>query len=169
MASDEANGHPSEPGEQPGPADDPLVALEQRLDRASAAAERLLADAMERLGDGLTGSSPGWAGSSGGEGGEPASDEEEPPPRRRQTPPAGWQQPAASGAAAARGLLGDDGELLLRMLGTLRDRIPPDLQRRLAEAVREVLLALRALIDWYLERSERRRAEPAPIRDIPIL
>ena len=51
----------------------------------------------------------------------------------------------------------------------MRDRIPPDLQRRLGEALREVLLALRALIDWYLERSERQRREPAEVEDIPIV
>jgi hypothetical protein len=52
---------------------------------------------------------------------------------------------------------------------SLRDRIPPELQQRLADAVREVLLAVRALIDWYLERSERDRAEPRQVQDIPIL
>jgi hypothetical protein len=35
--------------------------------------------------------------------------------------------------------------------------------------LREVLLALRALIDWYLERTERRRADPADVEDIPII
>ena len=38
----------------------------------------------------------------------------------------------------------------------------------LAAALKEVLLAIRALIDWYLERIERRRAEPADVEDIPI-
>ena len=50
----------------------------------------------------------------------------------------------------------------------MRDLIPADLQRRLAEALRELLLAVRALIDWYLDRIERRRAEPAEVQDIPI-
>jgi hypothetical protein len=39
----------------------------------------------------------------------------------------------------------------------------------LAEALRELLLALRALIDWYLERAERRRAAPVEVQDIPIV
>jgi hypothetical protein len=60
-------------------------------------------------------------------------------------------------------------DLLLGVLASLRDRIPPELQQRLADAVREVLLAVRALIDWYLERSERHRAEPRQVQDIPIL
>ncbi len=55
------------------------------------------------------------------------------------------------------------------LFGAVRDRIPPELQQRLAEAIREVLLALRALIDWYLERTERARSGPAEVQDIPIL
>jgi hypothetical protein len=55
------------------------------------------------------------------------------------------------------------------VIGSLREWIPPELQHRLAVALREVLLALRALIDWYLERSERRRGEPTEVQDIPIL
>ena len=47
--------------------------------------------------------------------------------------------------------------------------MPPELRRRLGEAVREVLLAVRALIDWYLERIERRSGEPPEVQDIPIL
>ena len=73
------------------------------------------------------------------------------------------QRPAAAGCSD------DEADLLLGLLTSLRDRIPPELQQRLAEAVREVLLALRALIDWYLERTERRAAEPAEVQDIPIL
>jgi hypothetical protein len=51
----------------------------------------------------------------------------------------------------------------------LRDLVPPELQRRLAAAIRELLLALRALIDWYLERLERRREQAVEVQDIPIL
>jgi hypothetical protein len=31
------------------------------------------------------------------------------------------------------------------------------------------MLAVRALIDWYLERTERRRADSDEVQDIPIL
>ena len=37
------------------------------------------------------------------------------------------------------------------------------------KALREVLQALRDLLDWYLERLDRQRAEPAEVQDIPIL
>jgi hypothetical protein len=117
---------------------DALGRLEERLDRASEAAERLLADAADQV--------------------------------TRKPPPAGWQQPGREEEAARPGSgLGADADLLLALVAALRDRIPPDLQQRLAEAVREVLLALRALIDWYLEHSEHRRSGPSDVEDIPIL
>jgi len=37
------------------------------------------------------------------------------------------------------------------------------------EALRDLLRHGRALIDWYLERTERRRREPAEVQDIPIV
>jgi hypothetical protein len=46
--------------------------------------------------------------------------------------------------------------------------VPAELQRRLAEALRELLLALRALIDLYLERLERPEQAPTEMEDIPI-
>jgi hypothetical protein len=79
-------------------------------------------------------------------------------------PPAGWQDPGA-GAADRSG----DLELLIGVVQSLRDLIPPELQQRLAAALREVLLAVRALIDWYLERAEQRRAAPVEVQDIPIV
>lgn len=87
----------------------------------------------------------------------------------RRTPPAGWQAPEPEpGQEGEAGGGRADVEVLLEALRAVRDRIPPDLQRRLGEALRELLLALRALIDWYLERTERRRREPAEVQDIPI-
>jgi hypothetical protein len=151
-----------------------LRRLEQRLDRAAAAAEILLGDAVAAAGDGgggpgasASGSGAGagasGSGASGGDGADAGGGDG--PPR---VPPAGWQQPAPDGGAG-RGFTGGELELLLGLLASLRDRIPPELQQRLADAVREVLLAVRAVIDWYLERSERHRAEPRQVQDIPIL
>jgi hypothetical protein len=120
--------------------DDPLSRLEQRLDRASEAAERLIAEAAAAA--------------------------------VRRPPPAGWQQrnseseePRSRSEPRPAGEI----ELLLEAIHALRDRIPPELQHRLGEALREVLLAVRALIDWYLERTERRRSAPVEVQDIPIL
>jgi hypothetical protein len=134
---------------------DALRALEERLDRAAAAAERLLSEAgTAAAGAGTAGAGAGGAGAS-------------------SLPPRGWQR-AAGGGAAGGGALGGwidsaDAELLFSLLAGLRDRIPADLQQRLAAALHEVLQALRALIDWCLERAERRRAAPTEVQDIPIL
>jgi hypothetical protein len=148
MAGNEAHDHRAErPSE---PVEDALGRLEERLDRASQAAERLLADAAQRA--------------TGGPGEDEAGTADD---HADRPPPAGWQQ---SGPERDPGSpLLADGDLLLGLFGAVRDRIPPDLQKRLAEAIREVLLALRALIDWYLERSERARSGPAEVQDIPIL
>jgi hypothetical protein len=138
MASNEADEQHADP--PPEQARDALGRLEERLDRASQAAERLLAGAAEHA--------------------------------TRRPPPAGWQQPRTEEEAresTSTSGLGADADLLLALVASLRDRLPPDLQQRLAEAVREVLLALRALIDWYLERSERQPPEASEIQDIPIL
>ncbi len=121
-------------------AHDSLRRLEQRLDRASEAAERLFSEAAQS------------AASAAG-----------------RVPPAGWQIPRTESGAAGGPTSAGEAELLVAVVQSLRDLIPPDLQRRLAEAIRELLIAVRALIDWYLERIERNRTEPAEVEDIPIL
>jgi hypothetical protein len=110
-----------------------LRRLEERLDRASAAAERLMAEAAERTDD-----SP---------------------------PPSGWQAPESDGGARRD----SDLEALLTLARSLRDLVPADLQQRLITALRELLQAVRDLVDWYVERLDRERAEPAQVQDIPIL
>jgi hypothetical protein len=142
---------------------DALRRLEERLDRAAAAAERLLGDAVAAAGSGAGADAGSGAGADAGSGAGADAGDGSP-----DVPPAGWQQPASDGGPA-RGLGSGELDLLLGVLASLRDRIPPELQQRLADAVREVLMAVRALIDWYLERSERRRAEPRQVQDIPIL
>jgi hypothetical protein len=154
---------------------DALRRLEERLDRASDAAERLIAEATARVagvgsgarraGTGSSGKSAEGAGKTAGaaDAGKTAGgrDSAGTKAESHRPPPAGWHSP--------EGPERSETELLTQVLGALRDLIPPELQRRLAEALRELLLALRALIDWYLERAERRRAEPAVVQDIPII
>jgi hypothetical protein len=58
----------------------------------------------------------------------------------------------------------------MALLAAVREAVPAQLSRQLAAALRELLLALRALIDWYLERL----GEPAggraevEVEDIPL-
>jgi hypothetical protein len=53
------------------------------------------------------------------------------------------------------------------LLDAMRRAAPPELQERVTSLIREVLLTLRSLIDWYLDRLERPRRE-ARVEDIPI-
>lgn len=81
-------------------------------------------------------------------------------------PPSGWAAPGAD--EEPRSAAGElDG--LVAALASLRDLVPPELQRRLAEALRELLLAIRALLDWYIERLDREQAATGEAEDIPIL
>jgi hypothetical protein len=83
---------------------------------------------------------------------------------REPVPPRGWD----SGHGEAPRPL--DLHALLGLLDVVRDAVPDELSRQLAEALRQLLLALRALLDWYLERL----GEPAPgragveVEDIPL-
>jgi hypothetical protein len=157
--------------EQP-PDDQMLRRLERRLDEASAAAERLIAEAAAQA---LRGDQPPT---------DPAPDQRATDPGDAvsgagepdgRPPPAGWQArrdpPPASDRPPTSGrppVADRDAELIADVLERLRGLIPPDLQQRIAEALRELLLALRALLDWYIDRLERRRAEPVEVTDIPI-
>ena len=150
-----------------GAAEDALRRLEERLARASEAAERLIAEAAgSARAAASSGAARAWAPEGGAESGSDragagaagAAD-------ARQPPPAGWQTPLGDEDRRRNGEL----ELLIQFFQSVRDVIPPDLQRRLGEALRELLLAIRALIDWYLERNEQRRTGGGEVQDIPIL
>ena len=79
------------------------------------------------------------------EGGEPWSDQQ-PPPRRPGGP---------------------DLSALFVLIDVLRRAVPRDLDEQFTRLLREALLTLRSLIDWYLERLDRPQREP-PVEDIPI-
>jgi hypothetical protein len=82
---------------------------------------------------------------------------------RGKPPPAGWE------ARSENERRGSELELLIQAFQSVRELIPPDVLERLATALKELLLAVRALIDWYLERIDRKRAKPSTeVEDIPI-
>jgi len=122
--------------------DDGADDLRGHLDAAHAAADRLAREAQARA-----------------EGAEAAWRE-----RLGEVPPRGWEVPDEHRPAPG-GL-----EVVVSLLGALRDALPAELTQQLAEAVRELLLALRALIDWCLERLERppRASAADRVEDIPI-
>jgi hypothetical protein len=84
--------------------------------------------------------------------------------RSGEVPPAGYEGERTRGERSAFG----DLQALAGLLETARTSVPPELARQLAEAARELLLALRALIDWWIARLEREPDQPVEVQDIPI-
>ena len=116
--------------------------LRGHIDAAHAAADRLVREAQERA-----------------EATDAAFRE-----RLRDVPEAGWaigdeHQPEPAGPSEL--------QLALKLLETVRDVMPPELTTQVAQALRELLLAVRALIDWYLERLDKPELAPQ-VEDIPI-
>ena len=62
---------------------------------------------------------------------------------------------------------GPDLSALFVLLDAIRRAIPRELEERFNALLRELLLTLRSLIDWYLERLDRPAREPQ-VEDIPI-
>jgi hypothetical protein len=88
---------------------------------------------------------------------EPAFGEAE-----ERDPPGGGSPPPPP---PSRGAL--DPSALFVLLDGLRRAAPRELEEQLTKLIREFLLTLRSMIDWYLERLDRPRKEPE-VEDIPI-
>src|SRR5262245_19815483 len=84
----------------------------------------------------------------------------------REVPPAGWASPGQEERKPRPGV----GELqaLAGLLDLARQSVPPELTRQLLDALRQLLLAIRGLIDYYLDRIEQHREPPPEVEDIPI-
>jgi hypothetical protein len=80
-------------------------------------------------------------------------------------PPRGWEVPRAEEQSPS------DAESLALLIEQLLAMVPDDLRARLTEAARQLLEALRALIDWCVTRLEcgSPRGGEVEVRDIPIL
>ena len=79
-------------------------------------------------------------------------------------PPSGWDVPGRADDANA------ELEALVRMLATLRDLVPPELREQLARLVREILVFVRAVVDWWIDRMERGPSgSERDVEDIPIV
>jgi hypothetical protein len=81
-----------------------------------------------------------------------------------EVPPAGFEGERTQAERSAF----PDIAALAGLLETARSSVPPELARQLAEAARELLVALRALIDWWIARLEQERKAPVEVEDIPI-
>lgn len=160
-----------EPEREPAPARDALRSLEERLARASSAAERIVGEAARAIGERPP--DQGWQTAdlrSDPDGPGPDSDESRAPAGDTSgSGESGAPSDGPSGSGESGAEPQGDVELLVGLVRRLRDLVPADLQQRLIEALHELLVALRALLDWYIERVDKRRHEPTPVRDIPIL
>jgi hypothetical protein len=80
-------------------------------------------------------------------------------------PPRGYEQPRAGHDAPPF----PDLSALTGLVELARSSLPPDLQRQLQQALRELLLALRAVLDYSIDRLEPGPEPPsATVEDIPI-
>ena len=80
-------------------------------------------------------------------------------------PPNGWDVPRSAEQA------GDELDAFVTLLTTMRDVLPPELRAQLAELVRQLLVFVRAMLDWWIGRLEHGDAPPASprgVEDIPI-
>jgi hypothetical protein len=82
--------------------------------------------------------------------------------REGAVPPRGWETPRSSDGDPQ-----DDS--LAQVIEQLLALVPDELRVRLTEAARQLLEALRALIDWCVAHLERRASGEVEVRDIPIL
>ena len=57
---------------------------------------------------------------------------------------------------------------ICRTADVLRATMPEELRQHLHNVQREGLMAMRALLDHYIQHMDRERARSAPIEDIPI-
>jgi hypothetical protein len=80
----------------------------------------------------------------------------------RQTPPRGYDVPR-EGAPPFPDL-----SALTGLLELARGALPPELARQLAQALRELLIALRALLDYSIERLAASEQAAPQVEDIPI-
>ena len=84
--------------------------------------------------------------------------------RAGDPPPSGYEGERSAGERSAFG----DLQALAGLIDVARSSVPPEVARQLAEAARELLIALRALIDWWIARLERVPEQPVEVQDIPI-
>jgi hypothetical protein len=80
-----------------------------------------------------------------------------------QAPPNGWATPGSSGGRPQ-----PDFNALFALIESAKGTLPPELLRQLTDALRELLIALRAALDYSIEKLERPVPESRDVEDIPI-
>ena len=80
-----------------------------------------------------------------------------------RVPPRGFEAPGPRGVGAFPDLSAVAGAVEL-----LRGSVPPELSRQLTQALRELLIAVRAVVDYSIERLEPGEPAAVPVEDIPV-
>ena len=78
------------------------------------------------------------------------------------TPPNGWASPGSGPPATP------DFAALFALLDAAKGTLPPELLRQVADALRELLIALRAVLDYSIDKLDRPAPEARDVEDIPI-
>jgi hypothetical protein len=81
-----------------------------------------------------------------------------------EVPPRGWSVPGDERASAPF----PDLSALAALVESLRGAVPPELSRQLADALRELLIALRSVLDFYIARLEPQEPQRSEAQDIPV-
>jgi hypothetical protein len=81
----------------------------------------------------------------------------------REVPPNGWASPGSQPPHAFPDL-----GALIALVESLRGQIPPELARQLQDALRELLIAIRAVLDYSIQRLEPSPPPERTVEDIPI-
>ena len=77
------------------------------------------------------------------------------------TPPNGWASPTGAPATP-------DFAALFALLDAAKGTLPPELLRQVADALRELLIALRAVLDYSIDKLDRPAPAARDVEDIPI-
>ena len=84
-----------------------------------------------------------------------------------EVPPRGFENPKEHASSSPPPF--PDLSALTGLMDLARSSLPPDLQRQLHQALRELLIALRAVLDYSIDRLEPGpEPPPATVEDIPI-
>jgi len=84
-----------------------------------------------------------------------------PPVEGPPTPPGGWASPEPE--------LGRELRSLVELLESLNGLLPEELRTQLHEVIRQILLLIRAVVDWLVARLAPGTPErPTEVQDIPI-
>jgi hypothetical protein len=76
---------------------------------------------------------------------------------------------SASAPHAEREQTAQEAQALVALLHTLRDVVPPELWAQIRDLIRQLLLLIRALIDWWVDRIETGPRGAVPlVEDIEI-